>query len=89
MAGTLPIKNANNLKIYFNNSSKYACQLTKPLKFKRFPQSQARNKSHGQRQLSTHETSETLGSQAPKRPVIPYRVKEGSKARKEEEAREH
>jgi hypothetical protein len=73
MAGTLPIKNANNLKIYFNNSSKYACQLTRPLKFKRFPQSQARKKSHGQRQLSSTRTTKPPRNQASKRPVIPFK----------------
>jgi hypothetical protein len=46
------------------------------------------NKSHGQRQLSTHETSETPRNQASERLVTPYKVKEGSKAKKEEEAKE-
>jgi hypothetical protein len=37
------------------------------------------------RKLSAHGTSETPRNQTIKRPVIPYRVKEGSKARKEEQ----
>jgi hypothetical protein len=40
------------------------------------------------RKLSDTMTSETLGNQTSKRLVIPYKVKEGSKARKEEEAKE-
>jgi hypothetical protein len=72
MAGTLPIKNANNLKIYFNNSSKYACQLTKPLKFKRFPQSQARKK------LSRHGLTFSLwDNQTTKEPS--YRIASNSR----------
>jgi hypothetical protein len=47
------------------------------------------NKSQGQRQLSTHETSKPPRNQAIASLVIPYKVKEGSKARKEEEAKEH
>jgi hypothetical protein len=40
-------------------------------------------KSCGQRQLSTPRASETPRCQASKRLVIPYKVKEGSKARKQ------
>jgi hypothetical protein len=47
-------------------------------------------KSCGQRQLPTHGTTKPPRNQASERLVIPYKVKEGSKARKEEEeAREH
>jgi hypothetical protein len=74
MDGALPIKNANNLKIYFNNSSEYACQPTKPLKFKRFPQSQARGKSQGQRQLSAHGTTKPPRNQASEPLELPYKV---------------
>jgi hypothetical protein len=59
------------------------------LKNKAFLQSQARSKSHGQGKLSAHGTTKPLGNQTSKPLVIPYRVKEGSKARKEEEAKEH
>jgi hypothetical protein len=44
-------------------------------------------KSCGQRQLSARGTTKPPRCQASKRLVIPYKVKEGSKARKEEEAK--
>ncbi len=83
-------KIASKICQYLKNKFQlYACQPTKPLKFKRFPQSQARGKSHGQRQLSTHETSKPPRCQTSKRPVIPYKVKEGSKVERQDRSETH
>ncbi len=73
MAGILPTKNANNLKIYFNNSEKYAWPPAKPFKTRHSPQSQAREKSCGQRQLSSTRTTKPPRCQSSEPLVIPIK----------------
>jgi hypothetical protein len=80
---------ANNICQYLKNKFQlYACQLTKPLISKRFPQSHAMKKSCGQRQLPTHGTTKPPRNQTFKRLVIPYKVGDEGKRREKQKQRE-
>ena len=83
----LPAKFANISKI---NSSNSVDSLRNPLFPSISTQSQAKSKSHGQRQLSAHETSETPRNQASERLELPLKGDgDEIKRREEEEAKEH
>jgi len=69
MAGTLPTKNNNNLKLFLSNS---VDSLRNTLKQGISRNPQAMKKSCGQRQLSATRTIKPPGNQSSKRQVIPF-----------------
>jgi hypothetical protein len=82
MAGTLPIKNANNLKI---NSSNSVDKLSNPLNSSVSLNHRRRSKSRGQGKLSAHEAIKPPRSQASKRPEIPLKGEGDSIKRREKQ----